>query len=1418
MECATLAGKSRNCDAIAYLEPVVQLRCIDWCTEVAYSNVLERSRSRISGCFACEAGTQAARGLPIEVYQALHATLGDWVQSVIFWCNSVAHTPVVRHADRQIARLYEALNAALRGTVLGIACTNLPSYMANAKTTTEWLLPIIWCMFVSPLALLSSQPLSSVSSHVQVEHLVGIWQRLPLRSQSLSATEALVGGFVINAATARDSDAFDFQTGIQELAKALQSQVSLLESADRLYFLDAFNGRPVVNIPSDWKRFGIPVPSDMVYDMTQERIRLDDAKIMTLDRIVLTLELCTTTTHSLQENTLDIDMESVSLEGVPVDNAALQEPLADQFGLLMGEVLASIGQNVDIGLVDESLESSTADFNRDPYLQAPTLDTLNFDSLSFPIDGEVAYPTTMTELNGYFATNPDNAFHDPPYEVPSALEDAITDLDLSGLSFVDDRMLVDTSVDLFSPVAVPGLSTQDHNMSLPVSPSPFFCALSSPKETPSVGCLQVVTYDTVREAVHHFKSWVTSAESNLLAIDRTPLVQETLGAAYLEEDWKQLFLEGADPDPDVIGLCNRADDVGHNICRRLNIPSSHSTVDSFSNALGSPVIESTSALYSSAMESRVSRHVSPASDNDVADELPAPVPPSTGSDGCQAARSTTSALSKTSAKDSSIRHLPSRRPSDTSLAQVKTPQAHSVELEDNRSLRRSKSRFSDTGGGAQRRTTAASALDRYERLSRLEISSLSSSNPKPLNRCTFDSAKESITIIAYGRDVPTCNGEKMSDHEWLRVSGELPFWKVKVTLAGAMRGNGRDFFAQASNRFSALSPQRRGLNLAFDSDKEYRGKQWPEIEDSLAKGTTIVVTNIKMDDVAFNEQTAHRLCKGNLVQVIDFTAEASSWNNLDAITVDVNYLANDACRDRNRVYSSLELPQESDFAVFPHSDEDVCEAAYLHRQNACRHNAGDNELLIDAKIRRCMRSAQISQEHSSRLPHVDATGFCTMTWLVEGEEIVWTHNVDAHSICDLRFGAYAAGDTCRGGLWEPVIQRKGDLITAGPAMIKATYTSADAIKLVKRFLIPKLFLTSMSVFVSTVCFGHDPHPSHGSAFLSAIQAHATLWRSCFIRRRKGLGDLDAVALRTMPDPVRDPNTAVRVFAALGCALIHTETLSMSDCAASQSSYLRSDRSSFGLIWWSSTLKGTISCSRLNSPTPYSIRLARRLGLSRSEYTDDDVTCGGMVDVAFHFAAALVSLAHRCNKRHHGHRGASNTSFPCRAAATVYERVVRSLAAAFTLDVNIVADVLGCIDRLHPSRLPADFNYDIFPAISWEPRDASISRAHLWSAVSTEKIDEFNLAPGSRYAEKVSACDHQVLEPSEVNELADEDNQEYVGDDLDEDYSDGDQDFQLESRPFVPEAKIAAPTRSKRCRDGDDSARSAIAERPRKKRR
>lgn len=98
----------------------------------------------------------------------------------------------------------------------------------------------------------------------------------------------------------------------------------------------------------------------------------------------------------------------------------------------------------------------------------------------------------------------------------------------------------------------------------------------------------------------------------------------------------------------------------------------------------------------------------------------------------------------------------------------------------------------------------------------------------------------------------------------------------------------------------------------------------------------------------------------------------------------------------------------------------------------CQPVSGNEELALDAKISQGCCWAEISQEHSAVLAHIDGAGFCTMTWIVQGSQIIWSHKPGRGTMSanDTRFAEFVASGATSDGTWLPTIMGKGDLMYA----------------------------------------------------------------------------------------------------------------------------------------------------------------------------------------------------------------------------------------------------------------------------------------------------------------------------------------------------------------------------------------------------
>lgn len=166
------------------------------------------------------------------------------------------------------------------------------------------------------------------------------------------------------------------------------------------------------------------------------------------------------------------------------------------------------------------------------------------------------------------------------------------------------------------------------------------------------------------------------------------------------------------------------------------------------------------------------------------------------------------------------------------------------------------------------------------------------------------------------------------------------------------------------------------------------------------------------------------------------------------MALDVRYLVDPVLRDEDRVYAALDVPLEVEMMEFPYAvyvpfilhlcrlgvsysnSEDMCEAACRFRANFCHAWAGSEEWALNSKIGSGRRCAQILQEHATFFPEVDQAGFCTMIWVVSGEQIYYLDNPcdDVIPITDVRFSESVAGRTKDTKSWVPSLLRKGDML------------------------------------------------------------------------------------------------------------------------------------------------------------------------------------------------------------------------------------------------------------------------------------------------------------------------------------------------------------------------------------------------------
>lgn len=109
---------------------------------------------------------------------------------------------------------------------------------------------------------------------------------------------------------------------------------------------------------------------------------------------------------------------------------------------------------------------------------------------------------------------------------------------------------------------------------------------------------------------------------------------------------------------------------------------------------------------------------------------------------------------------------------------------------------------------------------------------------------------------------------------------------------------------------------------------------------------------------------------------------------------------------------------------------DTCEAACRFRANFCRGFIGGAELALDSKIKDARRYAQILQRHAVSFPDIDQAGFCTITWVVSGEQLYFIDNHPGNRtpIHDLRFSESVGDEISRFDNWTSALLRKGDML------------------------------------------------------------------------------------------------------------------------------------------------------------------------------------------------------------------------------------------------------------------------------------------------------------------------------------------------------------------------------------------------------
>lgn len=75
LEAAMMSGRARTRDSISYLEPFIQLRCIDWGVEVTVGHTASDGNEPFGGPLAAQAKEESLRGLPFIAYEVFHFRL-----------------------------------------------------------------------------------------------------------------------------------------------------------------------------------------------------------------------------------------------------------------------------------------------------------------------------------------------------------------------------------------------------------------------------------------------------------------------------------------------------------------------------------------------------------------------------------------------------------------------------------------------------------------------------------------------------------------------------------------------------------------------------------------------------------------------------------------------------------------------------------------------------------------------------------------------------------------------------------------------------------------------------------------------------------------------------------------------------------------------------------------------------------------------------------------------------------------------------------------------------------------------------------------------------------------------------------------------------------------------------------------------
>lgn len=169
---------------------------------------------------------------------------------------------------------------------------------------------------------------------------------------------------------------------------------------------------------------------------------------------------------------LSVNSKAVAETGVP-------ETSVDDFRILMENVLAVTGHDLDpvLGEIQPDGADDRAEFDFMTFLDEPMFHSDPTLDSTIPAADSV-YPTTMQELQGYMPSDV-GVSHDIDF-LPTTVDAALSQMDLSSLSFGPDISLEDSFGELSGDFAPPESGPEPYQATS-FSPSPFYAPQSPPK-------------------------------------------------------------------------------------------------------------------------------------------------------------------------------------------------------------------------------------------------------------------------------------------------------------------------------------------------------------------------------------------------------------------------------------------------------------------------------------------------------------------------------------------------------------------------------------------------------------------------------------------------------------------------------------------------------------------------------------------------------------------------------------------------------------------------------------------------------------------------------------------------------------------------------------------------------------------------